>query len=50
MQPKLASLTSRGIARGLNVSRSYATQIRHGRVVPHPRHWLGLAKVMGVPS
>jgi CRISPR-associated protein Cas1 len=46
MKPKLASQPSRGLARYLNVSRSYATQIRHGRV-PHPRHWLPLSKLVG---
>lgn len=45
MKPKLLSQPSRGLARYLNVSRSYATQIRHGRV-PHPRHWLPLSKLV----
>jgi CRISPR-associated endonuclease Cas1 len=45
MKPKLVSLASRGIARHLNVSLRYATEVRHGRV-PHPRHWLKLAKLV----
>jgi hypothetical protein len=49
MKPKLLSQPSRGLARYLNVSRSYATQIRHGRV-PHPRHWLRLAKLLESPN
>jgi CRISPR-associated endonuclease Cas1 len=50
LKPKLVTQSTRGIARNLGVSRSYATQVRHGRVVPHPRHWLGLAKVLGIPK
>ncbi|WP_158789474.1 CRISPR-associated endonuclease Cas1 [Granulicella sp. L46] len=50
MQPKLAAQSSRGIARELHVSRSYAIQIRHGRVVPHPRHWQALAKLLMLPK
>jgi len=49
VMPKLASQPSRGLARYLDVSRSYATQIRHGRV-PHPRHWLPLSKLVGSPN
>jgi len=49
VMPKLASQPSRGLARYLNVSRSYATQIRHGRV-PHPRHWLELANSLELES
>jgi hypothetical protein len=44
MQPLLAPMSSRAIARQLAVSRGYATEIRHGRV-PHPRHWLTLARL-----
>ena len=47
IKPKIGSMPSRAIARDLNVSRSYATQIRHGRIVPHPRHWLTLAAFLG---
>jgi hypothetical protein len=49
MMPKLVAQSSRGIARELNVSLRYATEIRHGRV-PHPRHWLQLAKLSEPPS
>jgi hypothetical protein len=45
MKPKLLSQPTRGLARHLDVSRIYATQIRHGRV-PHPRHWLLLARLV----
>lgn len=46
-KPLLVSLSSRAIGRHLAVSRGYATEIRRGRV-PHPRHWLVLAKLAGV--
>jgi hypothetical protein len=49
MKPKLVSQSSRGIARCLNVSLRYATEIRHGRV-PHPRHWQSLAKLVAYPN
>jgi CRISPR-associated endonuclease Cas1 len=49
MQPLLASMSSRAIARHLSVSRGYATEIRRGRV-PHPRHWLTLSKLMRQPE
>jgi hypothetical protein len=49
MKPKLVSQSSRGIARDLNVSLRYATEIRHGRV-PHPRHWGRLANLLSLPS
>jgi len=45
IQPLLAPLSSRAIARQLTVSRGYANEIRHGRV-PHPRHWQTLARLV----
>jgi hypothetical protein len=47
IQPLLDPLSVSAIARDLAVSRGYATEIRRGRV-PHPRHWQGLAKLLGV--
>jgi CRISPR-associated endonuclease Cas1 len=44
IQPLLASSSNSAIMRQLAVSRGYATEIRRGRV-PHPRHWLVLAKL-----
>jgi hypothetical protein len=32
----------------LNVSHPYATSIRRGDRLPHPRHWMVLAKLAGV--
>ena len=49
MQPRIAPLSSRAIARDLGVSRGYAIEVRRGRV-PHPRHWMVLARMIGVSS
>jgi hypothetical protein len=49
VRPLLASLSVGTIARGLAVSRGYATEIRRGRL-PHPRHWQVLAKLAGVSA
>lgn len=49
IQPRLASLSGTAIAKTLNVSRAYANHIRKGRL-PHPRHWVGLAKLVLQPS
>lgn len=46
MQPLIAELPSGTVVRHLRVSRGYANEIRHGRV-PHPRHWMTLAKLTG---
>ena len=45
VQPLLLPLSTSVIVRQLTVSRGYANEIRHGRV-PHPRHWLTLAKLL----
>jgi CRISPR-associated endonuclease Cas1 len=37
------------IASALAVSLPYATDIRKGKRVPHPRHWQTLAKLAGIP-
>ena len=34
----------------LDVSHPYATNVRRGIVIPHPRHWLNLAKLLGFPK
>ena len=47
VQPLLASLSISAIARAIGVSRWYAGRIRRG-YRPHPRHWLALAKLVGV--
>ncbi len=42
IQPKLATFTVSSIASALGISKPYATDIRAGKRVPHPRHWLAL--------
>jgi hypothetical protein len=48
IQPLLAGLTQSAIASALGLSKPYASAIRAGRRVPHPRHWQALAKLVGV--
>jgi len=48
IQPRLAALTVPDISAALGVSEPYATHIRAGRRRPHPRHWEGLARLVGV--
>jgi CRISPR-associated endonuclease Cas1 len=45
--PRLAKLTVKKIRLAIDVSHPYATLIRRGMSIPHPRHWLSLAKLTG---
>lgn len=47
IQPKLATVTVPTIASALAISHPYATDIRAGRRLPHPRHWRILAGLVG---
>ena len=47
VQPALVAISTAIIAKRLNVSYSYADDIRKGRI-PHPRHWKSLAELAGV--
>lgn len=47
IQPQLAKQTVPVIANAIGVSKPYATDIRAGRRVPHPRHWERLAQLVG---
>jgi hypothetical protein len=47
VQPKLAAYPVRAIASAVGVSKPYATDISKGKRVPHPRHWLTLADLVG---
>jgi hypothetical protein len=47
VQSRLAGITVPAISAALGVSEPYATEIRAGRRVPHPRHWQTLAKLVG---
>jgi hypothetical protein len=48
--PRLADVTISSIALSLGVSLPYASDIRAGRRRPHPRHWLSLARLVGISS
>jgi CRISPR-associated endonuclease Cas1 len=47
IQPLLADIPTSAIRSRIGVSRWYAGKIRQG-YRPHPRHWLALAKLVGV--
>lgn len=44
IQPRLAAFTVAAIASALGISKPYATDIRAGKRMPHPRHWEKLAQ------
>jgi len=46
--PRLSKFTVKAIRLALDVSHPYATNIRRGTAIPHPRHWVKLAKLVGV--
>jgi CRISPR-associated protein Cas1 len=48
IQLRLAVITVPTIMSALAVSEPYATNIRAGRCIPHPRHWLTLARLVGI--
>ena len=45
VQPLLSRVMVPQIMSALSVSEPYALNIRAGRRIPHPRHWLGLAEL-----
>jgi hypothetical protein len=45
--PRLAKFTVKAIRLKLGVSHPYATLIRRGLEIPHPRHWVALAELVG---
>jgi hypothetical protein len=45
--PRLATFTVKAIRLKLGVSHPYATLIRRGLKIPHPRHWMSLAELVG---
>jgi CRISPR-associated endonuclease Cas1 len=47
IQPRLIGLTVRAIQTALDISVVYASHIRRGMRVPHPRHWATLARLSG---
>jgi CRISPR-associated endonuclease Cas1 len=50
IQPRLVGVTVPAIRKALSVSKSYATNIRAGKRLPHPRHWKTLVGLTGVTS
>lgn len=48
VQPKLAPVAYSKIAAVLDVSKSYAANVKAGRFLPHPRHWRALAELAGI--
>jgi hypothetical protein len=46
IRPRLVGFTLRAVM--LKISRPYAANIRDGKCVPHPRHWLALAAITTV--
>jgi len=48
IRPRLSGITVPAIASALGLSVPYAAEIRAGRKLPHPRHWLTLARISGV--
>jgi hypothetical protein len=47
IQPRLGTVEVKAIAASLGVSIPYASYIRAGRRIPHPRHWEKLAHLTG---
>ena len=45
---RLSNFTVKAISLSIDVSHPYATLIKRGERIPHPRHWLALAKLADV--
>jgi CRISPR-associated endonuclease Cas1 len=50
VQPQLLGIAASRIVSALSISEPYASRIRGGRCIPHPRHWQTLAKLAGVQA
>jgi hypothetical protein len=46
--PRLAEFTAKKIRMAIDVSHPYATLIKRGSKIPHPRHWRTLADLVGI--
>src|SRR6516225_8172186 len=46
--PRLSNFPVKKIRQAIDVSHPYATLIKRGDRIPHPRHWLALAKLTDV--
>jgi CRISPR-associated endonuclease Cas1 len=47
IKPRLTNVIVPRIMSALSISEPYALRIRGGKCIPHPRHWLALAKLTG---
>jgi hypothetical protein len=45
--PRLTNFTVKAIRNKLSVSHPYATRIKRGSSIPHPRHWMSLLTLTG---
>src|SRR5439155_18503849 len=50
VQPALATVPKSRIRSALGVSEPYSSYIQTGKRIPHPRHWLSLAQLVGINS
>jgi CRISPR-associated endonuclease Cas1 len=50
IQPRLLGIQVPTIQSVLSISEPYALRIRNARSIPHPRHWLGLARIVDVSA
>jgi hypothetical protein len=50
IQPRIRAITVPTIMSALAISEPYATNIRTGRCIPHPRHWLALSRLADVSA
>lgn len=48
--PKLSGLRVKKLRLALDVSHPYASMIRKGDRIPHPRHWVALAGLVGMTN
>src|SRR5262245_53278301 len=48
VQPRLRTLSVSELMSALQISKSYSSQLREGRRLPHARHWLTLATLVGI--
>jgi hypothetical protein len=50
IQPLLGNIPRSAISTALGVSKTYASEIRTGKSLPHPRHWQKLAELVGLSA
>jgi CRISPR-associated endonuclease Cas1 len=50
IQPALVTVAKSRIRLMLGVSEPYSSDIKSGKCIPHPRHWLALAKLVGLAA